>query len=900
MPLTPATRLGPYEIVAPLGAGGMGEVFRAKDTRLGREVAIKVLPDSLARDAERLARLEREARLLAALSHSGIASIYGIEDGGGTLALVMELVEGETLADRIARGALPADEALAVARQLAEALEYAHEQGIVHRDLKPANVKLRPDGTVKVLDFGLARALDLEAAGSSAQASQSPTLTQRMTHAGVLLGTAAYMAPEQARGHEVDRRADVWAFGAVAYEMLAGRRAFVGETISDTLASVMRDDPDWSALPPDLSPRWRRLIERCLAKNRRQRLQAIGEARIALEDLAAHPADGPAPAGSTAVAARPRRLAIIPWLVTAAALVALTVTVSRRLPPPAARELSIVLQGSDRIGQDIGYQPMAIAPDGRSVAYTVRVGGVLKLRIRRLDTREDVEVAGTDGARNLFFSRDGQWIGFFDTRKLQKVSVRGGTPVELAEALQDRLGTWLDDGTIVYSPNTTEPLYRIPETGGAPVAITTLDTTKQERTHRFPCALDGGPWVVFTAQTTASPGGYDDASIDAVSVRTGERRHLYKGARRAAWAPGGYLVLARGRDLFATPIDPRDPRITQDPVPVLAGVSGEASAGASYFSFADDGTLAWIPGGELEKTREVGWLDRSGSWTPTAVQPGPYLQVVLAPDGRRAVVQVGPGGGDSDLWLADLRSGAMNRLTTGGRSTSVAWLPDGKRIACSILDSAAVDKVVVRRLDGAGGEREIATAPNPMIVTDASPDGHDVIFSDYGLRGGRIHVAPVEGTEPARGLPVEGEGYEQAGKLSPDGRWLAYVTTKTRREEVCVRRLGGSGGSWQVSTNGGGGVRWGRDGGELFFVSGEILQSVTVTARDDQLTIGHPVPLFQVPASPWERSYGDYSYDPVGDRFLFHRAPNAESERREIALSLGWAARLRETVRGAK
>ncbi len=811
----------------------------------------------------------------------------------------MELVEGPTLAERIEQGSITPADALPIARQLAEALEYAHERGIVHRDLKPANVKLRPDGTVKVLDFGLARALATETHGSTAELSQSPTLTQRMTHAGMILGTAAYMSPEQACGREADRRADVWAFGAVLYEMLTGRRAFGGETISEILAAVMRDQPGWSALPAGLSPGWRRLLERCLAKDPRRRMQAIGEARIALEDIAAHPQEAEPDMGTAAGAAPAKHAALIPWLLAAAAVVALAITLWRKPPATSATELSIVPAAGQRVAEDRGYHPMAIAPDGRAIAYTVRDAGVLKLRLRRLDRREDIEIAGADGARSLFFSRDGQWIGFFDTQKMRKVSVRGGAPVDLADANQDRLGTWLDDGTIVYSRNTTEPLYRIRESGGAPVALTTLDTTARERTHRFPSALDGGPWVVFTAQTVASPGGYDDASIDAVSVKTGERRHLYKGARRAVWVPGGYLMLARGSDLLAVRIDPRNPRITSDPVPVLADVAGDASNGASYFSLADDGTLAWIPGGEPESVREVGWFDRGGRWTPTAIPPGPYKQLVLSPDGRRILITGGAGGGALDVWLADAGSGAMNRLTSGARGGLAAWFPDGQRFASTERDSLGVEKVIVRRLDGAGGHRELHRAAHPLMVTSISPDGRLVLFCDYGLRQGRLHLAATDGLGPARELRAEGDHYEEAGKLSPDGRWLAYVSNEAGREEVFVRRFDGGGASWQISTHGGGAPRWGREGRELFLVSGEILQRVSIAALGDELSVGPPAPMFEVSSSPFESKYRDYDYDPAGDRFLFTRPPRGMAERREIALSLGWAKRLGEKLGAA-
>ncbi|HET9298472.1 MAG TPA: protein kinase [Candidatus Polarisedimenticolaceae bacterium] len=893
MPLIPGTRLGPYEVVAPLGAGGMGEVYRARDPRLGREVAIKVLPDLVAKDPDRLARFEREARLLAALGHAGIASIFGVEDAGSTPALVMELVEGPTLAERIAQGPLPPEEALPVARQLADALEYAHEHGIVHRDLKPANIKLRPDGTVKVLDFGLARALELEA-GSASNSAHSPTLTQGMTRDGIIVGTAAYMAPEQARGKPADRRADIWAFGVVLYEMLAGRLLFAGETTSDTLAAVMRDEPDWSALPQNISPRWRALLRRCLTKDPRQRLQSIGEARIALDDLASNPNEPLSTTTIGASPAAPARRSLLPWLIAAAALLALgAVTFWPKAPPVSyPTELSVVPHGGWKIGLDNSYIPIALSPDGKKLAYTVREEGTLQLRLRRLDTREDVEIENADGARNLFFSPDSEWIGFFDTRKMSKVSVHGGTPVALADSLQDRLGTWLDDGTIVYARDTTEALFRIPENGGTPTEVTKLDPAKRERTHRFPCALDGGPWVVFTVQTVDNPGSYDGASIDAVNVKSGERRHLFTGARRAAWGPGGYLLLVRGSDLYAVPIDPKDPRIEQEPVPVLANISGDGTSGASYFSLARDGTLAWIPGGEPEKMREIGWFDREGRWTATKIPVGPYTQLRLAPDGRRALVLVG-GGGSSDLWLADLETGGMNRLTHDGRANPGALSPDGVHLVYSRGDRTGTEMVVVRRLDGQGGERELYRASNPLIVTAVTADGKNVLFSDYGLRTGKSYMAALAGSSPARAFQPEGEGTstEQGPVASPDGKWLAYVTTKTRREEVCVRRLDGSGASWQLSSKGAGGVRWGRED-EVFLVTGEILCSVPLGVSGGTLAPGQPEELFEAPPSPTEATYRDYDYDRRTDRFLFTRPPRGTAERREIALSLGWAGKL--------
>jgi eukaryotic-like serine/threonine-protein kinase len=906
MSLTPGTRLGAYEIVGPLGAGGMGEVYRARDTRLGRDVAIKVLSDAFTTDPERLARFEREAKLLASMNHGGIAAIFGLEDAGGHPAFVMEVVEGVTLAERLAGGPLGEDEALGVARQLAEALEYAHDRGIVHRDLKPANIKLRPDGVIKVLDFGLARALEVDTARGSSDLTQSPTITNRMTAAGVILGTAAYMAPEQARGRDADRRADIWAFGAVLFEMLSGKRAFEGETVSDTLAAVMRDEPDWSALPAGLSPRWRRLLGRCLAKDPRARLQAIGEARIALSEAAEEPIG--VAAGGEAAPARLGRA----WAVRRAAFGALfgvllgaagVLLFRPSATRPGATEVSMMLPFGQRFGADVGYSFFAISPDGRAMAYASRSGSGSKMHVRRLDRREDIELPGTENARSMFFSPDGEWIGFFNSQTLSKVSVHGGSPVVLAPAGQDRGGTWLDDGTIVFSSDTTVPLTRIPATGGTPVAVTTLDATRHERTHRFPCALAGGPWVVFTVGRTDSPGGYDDSPIDAVNVKTGERRQLVKGARRAVWAPPGYLVFHRSGDLYAMRLNPRNPRPGPEPLPVQDGVGGEASSGAAFFEFSKDGTLAWMRAETGGDQRDIGWLDRDGHWTPTKLPPGPYLTVSLSPDGTRVLVCAGAGGGSSDLWVGDLANGAMNRLTYGNSADPGLWLPDGRSMVYPRFDSTGT-AVVVRRLDDVGGERVLYRATLPLFVSSLTPDGRKVIICDYGKAEGRMRTANLDGDPDVHELPVDAgnQRNEQAGMVSPDGRWLAYISNRTQREEVYVRSFDGTGGRWQISTGGGGGVRWGRDSRELFFVENgaERLMRVSLEARGTELVVGQPEPLFEAPPSPMEPTYRDQDYDRLRDRFLFTRPPSGANERREIALSLGWTSGLASKLRAEK
>lgn len=561
-----------------------------------------------------------------------------------------------------------------------------------------------------------------------------------------------------------------------------------------------------------------------------------------------------------------------------------------------------------RLGEDVGFHFFALSPDGRALAYASHENGRLAMRLRRLDHREDVELPGTENARDMFFSPDGEWIAFFDSQNLLKASVHGGAPVVLAPAGQDRLGTWLADGTIVFSAETTAPLTRMPAAGGTPVAITQLDTTAKERTHRFPCALAGGPWVVFTVGRVDSPGGYDNGQIDAVNVRTGERRWLVHGARRAIWAPPGYLVYDRAGDLYAMPIDPRDPRPTSEPIPVLDGVAGETSSGAAFMDISSDGTLAWIADDERAHQRTIGWFDRSGRWTPTAIPPGEYRRLALSPEGRRALIDVGPGGGSSDLWVADLASGGMNRITFGGTGSDGVWLKDGARMAYARRDSTGGYSVVVRRIDGDGGERDLFHVSHPIRLTDCTPSGDRLIFSDYGLAQGRIWTVHVDGDPDPHALaPDRGnDKNEMAAAVSPDGRWIAYVSNRTSREEVCVRRFEGEGGSWQVSAGGGRGLRWGHDGRELFLVQGETLKRVTVDDAGPRsnggpvLSVSQPTPLFEVPPSPTEPAYRDYAYDPRGDRFLFTRPLAGTEERREIVLSLGWTLHLAERIRARK
>ena len=894
--LAPGNRLGPYEIVAPLGKGGMGEVYRARDTRLGRDVAVKALPEAFARDPERLARFEREAKLLASLSHTNVAGIYGLEEHAGQRYLILEFVDGETLADRLQRGALPIDEAIDVGRHVAMALETAHETGIVHRDLKPGNIMLTPAGVVKVLDFGLAKSAAATGSSSDMNLSASPTIADAATAAGVILGTAAYMSPEQARGKPVDRRTDIWSFGCVLYECLTARPLFSGETVSDLVAQILQGEPNWSALPAGTPPVVRRLLERCLRKDSRERLRDIGDARLELSDIrAAVPEVRPVPVRRTSWV-----LPIVGGAVLGGLLAAFVGSALHRPhPAPGVQEASVMLPEGQRLARSGANHFMALSPDARAIAFMARTAGTMQIHVRRLDQREDITIPATQDARDLFFSPDGEWIAFFDSQRLQKVSVHGGAPMPLANCSQDRGGVWLDDGTIVFSADATRPLSRLPQAGGTPVEITRLEPARQERTHRWPDALDGGPWVVFTVGLKSSPGDYDGSDIDAVSVKTGERRTLIHGGRRAVWAAPDHLIFDRKGSLFAVKIDPHNPRVTQEPVPVLEGVAGDASSGASFIGLARDGTLAWVPSDDVDIKRQIVWFDRTGRWTPTPVPPGEYRSALVSPDGGHVLLIVGPGGGAGDVWLADLATGGLRRMSYSNTTNSAAWFPDGSGFAHSIVDSLGMTQLAIRRVDAAGGTRIAASMGPNGVVSSATPDGNAVLYSDWGTANGRMHLVSLGAVPDQKLVPTDTnqDAYEMAGVLSPDGRWLAFVSNRTGREEVFIRRPDGSSGLWQVSTHGGNGVRWGRAGAELFFVEDETLKAMTVTVTGNDLALGQPESLFEAPQAPNEPTFRDYSYDPKTDRFLFTRPPTGTNERREIALSIGWGARLTDLIR---
>ncbi|MGE5189815.1 MAG: protein kinase domain-containing protein [Gemmatimonadota bacterium] len=890
MSLSAGSRLGSYEIVSPLGAGGMGEVWRARDPRLGREVAIKVLPESFAADPERLARFRREAHVLAALNHPHVGAIYGVEEIGAAEALVLELVEGETLAERIARGPLPVNEALEISEQITEALEAAHERGIVHRDLKPSNVKLTPEGKVKVLDFGLAKALAGDAVPSDV--SISPTLTAAATQAGVVIGTAAYMSPEQARGRSVDRRADIWAFGAILWEMLTGRRLFEGETVSDVLAGVLRQEIPFNALPPETPEGIVRLLRRCLERDPRIRLHDMGDARLEIEEAMRAPA--PSSRGEAPVRLARRRVAQwLPWAIAGIAFVAVALLLRR--PSTRAAEvvrLSVALPDKVVLDPTVGdqVQILAISPDGRRVAFRGRKGDENRIYVRDLSHENAEGVPGTEGGGDPFFSPDGEWLGFVAGDKLKKTAVRGGTPISLAVASRSRGAVWGPDGTIVFSPSVNSPLFRIPAAGGEATPLTALDAATRERTHRWPEIVPEGRWVLFTVGTEDKPGDYEDSRIDAVSLETGKRHTVYRGASFARYLPPGELLLARRGDVLAVPFDPRTATVHRASVPVLQAVSGDPRSGVSYFSVSKSGAMLFAVGLSAEGTNDIVWIDRAGRREPTGIPSGVYTALAISPDGQKLAYAEGPGGGSrTDIWIADLAHSNQFQLTSTGAAASPRWTPDGASV---VFSTPTGDAVMRQRADGSAPPEVLWRPAYRVPITDDSfaPDGSALLLTLSGLpTRNDIFLLPLSGDRTARPL-IATPGAEFGGMISPDGRWIAYTGEyEGGLRHIYVQRYPTLAGRWQVSRNGGAAPRWSRDGKELFFFwNDEVLAAPVQLAPT--FAPGEPRPLFKIEHPATTNEYNDiYDVAPDGKRFIVvvRQKENDQAPRLDVILNFG-------------
>jgi len=803
-----------YKISAKIGAGGMGEVYRATDTKLGREVALKVLPEAFAADPQRMQRFQREAQLLASLNHPHIAAIYGLEHQDKIQALAMELVEGPTLAERIALGAIPLEEALPVARQMAEALEYAHEHGIIHRDLKPANIKITPDGQVKVLDFGLAKALNDD--GAPADMATSPTLSMAATKAGIILGTAAYMSPEQARGKPVDRRTDIWAFGVVLFEMATGRQMFSGETVTDVMAAVVRAEPDWTLLPEDAPAHLRKLLRRCLEKDARKRLRDIGEARLALEE-------GPgAEAPSVAPAALPlqKQSGIarwLPWAVAALFALVAFAAVWRNGSKDAAPPIRFSIAMTGKLQLVRAENPiLAIAPDGSSMVFVADSGSGPQLFVRPLNRIEALPLAGTGGASSPFFSPDSQWVGFFADGKLKKTSLSGSQPIALAEANANRGGAWAADAFIYFVPHFEGGLLRIPATGGAPEPVTQLEPG--ERSHRWPTILPDGQ-IAFVAGQASSPGNYDDAPIGIYSPHDGKTRHLKVRGGFMRYSPTGHLIIHRAGSLFGIPLQAADSGSSG--VALLEGVAGESSSGAAFFDVAQNGTLVFVPAEALPSELVMYIADRKGNETLLPLRPDDYNQPRFSPDGKRLAFNIGGRGASAEVWTYDIQAHTSLRLTFGGGgSLRPVWSQDGKKLVYTRPGGQEI--LYEKASDGSGTEQPLHAGKIILLANDWSRDGKWLAVTEYPARG-------IKALSLADDKLLNIEENAFLASFSPDGRWVAYTSNAGTlgQDQVYVRSFG-SAGKWQISTEGGSAPHWSRDGKELFYINGDKMMAVDI------------------------------------------------------------------------
>ncbi len=934
MPLPAGTKVGPYEILSPLGVGGMGEVYRARDAKLSRDVALKVISPQFATDTERMGRFQREAQVLASLNHPHIAAIYGFEDTSGIAALVMELVEGPTLAERIHSGAIPIDESLVIARQIADALECAHEKGIVHRDLKPANIKLNAADNVKVLDFGLAKALQDDA--SSADIHNSPTLTMGSTKAGVILGTAAYMSPEQAKGKSADRRADIWSFGVVLYEMLTGQQAFGGETVSDSLASVIKDAPDFTKLPAQTPQRIRELLSRCLQKDPKQRVQAIGDARIVLEEAIQDVKSGSSSSGSVATPGSSIANAqtqshapnepptksttrLLPWLIAAALALGLVAALSALWHAPHSAEartveLALPIPPGQALDQSNGAA-FAFSPDGSRIAYVVAPaeGGEGRLYVRDLDKSDAVELEGAGPAAAPFFSPDGQWIGYFGDSKLKKISVRGGTPIALAGSTGYRGGDWSEDGTIVYPREFTSGLYRIPAAGGEPAPITTLDPARREITHRWPQFLPGGQALIFTASSDNN--FFSHANVEAASVKDGKSRVLVENSYYGRYLPGGYLAYVSQGTLFVAPFDVNALKLTGTAIPILQHIASDLSNGGAQFSVARTGSVIFTSGRSEDDNLNMVLLDRKGNSKLLLANQGDAASPRFSPDGKKIAFQKGSGG----IWIYDIARGNTTPLTVDDYvATYPTWTLDGRHIVYArphVSAQTSSQTIFWRRADGSGGEQQLS----PDSVLNAypaswQPDGKTLAIRRLApTQGGCCEIwtftvdADGKTSDPkpflanTPGADTHGPKLVDYASFSPDGKWLAYTSAQTGTLQIFVTSYPNPAGKWLVSSDFGWEAHWGKNGKEIFYVTGQEMMRVPYTIENGAFSAGKAEVLFGNNKFELRVPYPSFDVSPDGEHFVMFQPTGTRNSGSTLpTVILNWMTQVRAALASAQ
>ena len=886
MSLAAGSRLGVYEVTAPIGEGGMGQVFRATDTKLKRQVAIKILPPSLAADHDRLARFQREAEVLASLNHPNIAGIYGLEEAGGTTALVMELVEGEDLSQRMARGAIPIAEALPIARQIADALEAAHEQGIIHRDLKPANIKVRGDGTVKVLDFGLAKAIE-PVGPASASASMSPTLTSPvMTHAGMILGTAAYMAPEQARGRAVDKRADVWAFGVIVFEMLTGKPLFAGDTVADTIAAILSKTPDWSLLPLEVRP----LLQAALEPDPRRRLRDIGDAFRLVSPAALQTAAQPP---------RPRAAIIGMGIVT---LVAATLGLAgwlRSTPPSAASEMRLELT------LPAGAQPesgLSLSPDGHRLAFIVtNENGSRSAWIRELNTIEARPVAGAADldAAPVFWSPDSRWLGFTSRGTMMKAdTVAGGSPVRILSNSGPIGADWSPDGTIVFGTNpgrgAAGSIFRVAAAGGDPVQLTTVDVGRGEYAHHHPKFLpDGRHFLYLRASKIEDRSGIYVGSIDATPDKQPTDRVVATAFGPVFFLPSsdgsnGFLVFFRDGSLMAQRFDPATFTLSGEPQQVATPVGSFIDR--ALFSVSPTGTIVHAAAAPAPAA-QLTWIDRQGRVLRTVGAPSVYSTPVRSPDGAKATMLKLD---KRELYLLDLERGTQTLLWFKSPAMSNAiWSPDGTRVLFALVDEGP--QLYERAITGIQEGRVVfrGNRGEPLVPNSWSPDGRFALVTRLDQKTADDIWAVNVSTGTAAPL-IQSPGPERDAQFSPDGRWVAYSATDAGRQEVYVTAVVSSspeltvgGGPWRVSTDGGRLPRWRADGREIFFAGGSSWMAAPVFTESG-FTAGAPVAVGGANHNQSLRGFGFVDATRDGRELLFARQVADAAPRPSVNVLINW------------
>ena len=902
MPLPAGTKLGPHEILAAIGSGGMGEVYKARDTRLDRTVAIKVLPTHLADRAELRERFEREAKTIASLNHPHICTLYDTGHQDGVDFLVMEYIEGETLAQRLQRGALPIQQVLQFAIEIADALDKAHRKGITHRDLKPGNIMLTKSGT-KLLDFGLAK-LAQEAAPVT-PISQLPTMKSAVTAEGTILGTLQYIAPEQVEAKEVDARTDIFAFGAVIYEMATGKKAFEGKTSASVMAKILEaEPPSMASLQPMTPPALDRVVKKCLAKEPEDRWQTArdlcGELKWIAEGGSQITSAPTVPAKGIRSLGRRQLIVVLGalLLVTVISGVAIWNLKPALTPPPKpVTRFTITLPPGQQLAVTTDAFPeVALSSDGTHLAYAARQGGTEQIYLRAMDSVEAKPILGTEGAEEPFFSPDGQWLGFFAGNKLMKISVTGGSPLILHDAAQTRGASWGSQGNIIWG-SSTEPIQQVADAGGTSQMLTRFENG--ETSHSWPEFLPGGKAVLFAAATSNS--NWTNAQIAVQLLGTGERRNLVQGGMYPHYSPSGHLVYVQGGTLIALPFDPERLTATGAAVPVVEGVLQSTVYGSAVYNFSSTGTLVYVSGSIQSSQCKLVWVSRNGTEQPLTAPSRAYVQPRLSPDGRG--VAVGITEPDRQVWLYDLSRDTLTRFTFQGNSNLVPfWTPDGKRIAFTSNKEGARN-IFWQLADGSGGLERLTTSKFLHVPGSWSPDGKLLAFSEVtDTTGYDIWVLHMGDPSAGSGQARKAEPFlqtpfnEGAPEFSPDGRWLAYASNESGRREIYVQPYPGPGGKWQISTEGGWEPLWNRNGREMFYRNGNKMMAVEIATKPS-FTAGTPKVLFEGKYEMPNNSTPDYDVSPDGQRFLMLKPVEQEQAApTQINVVLNWFEELKQKV----